>query len=915
MLCAFLYNVGTQDRIACSVCVRRSVSFYFTEKIMTETTSSSSQCCQSIPWVGYLFFIVVLIGTFVLGMLVVSVAERRAQHVKRNVIHEIKPDEMDAAKWGLNFPRQYESWKRTQELTPATAYGGSNPRDHLRLFPDYVVLFAGFGFSVEYKQARGHWFALEDVTHSLRVNEHSSAACFYCKSPDAPRLIQEMGDEAFTAKRLHELKDQVTHSISCYDCHDTTTLELRSLRPAVLEGFRSHGREMANLTHQEKRSATCAQCHSTYHFAEETGIVTFPWTKGLSAENVEEYYKEVGFSDWTHPISGVRMIKTRHPDYELYTTSLHYARNVSCSDCHLPYMTQGAEKFSDHHIRTPTVAISDPLSNITNTCSVCHRWSEADAKKQVEQIQHKVREVRDRGMAMLVRAHFDIAACMEAGATDEELAAVRDELRYAQMHWDFVASSNGMGFHAPQESQRILATALDRAAQVRLECAKILAKYGYSEVVYPDVSSKTRADAVVRQFLPGSVKPSLLKPEEKTRAAGRTAEPITAAVTVTEPTTVAAPATPAEPTTPVIEVAEETDPLRLANMRNPLFQSSLALLREPAVPVADSEATTEAEMKPYVDTIPGTALTFKMIPIKGGKFLMGSPETEAERQADEGPQIEIEVLPFWMEEHETTWEHFQQFALKHLRETRSASDTLTTRDRLADAMASPTPPWGIGSISHGNAGKPGFPASGMTIYAAQVYCKWLTSITGRYYRLPTEAEWEYACRAGTTTAFSFGDDDSSLDDYAWWHMNSGGSSQRVKTLKPNAWGLYDMHGNMSEWVLEQYARDTYTNRQPGTFAAPVRAPRGEGFGQIARGGNCENDASKDLRSARRLRSVEYWKAQDPQFPQSIWWATDAPYVGFRVVRPLNPPQTEAELKPYEPDPMVWLEYYERTGKE
>jgi len=198
------------------------------------------------------------------------------------------------------------------------------------------------------------------------------------------------------------------------------------------------------------------------------------------------------------------MIKTRHPDYELFTTSTHYARNVSCADCHLPYRTEGAEKFSDHHIRSP-------LSDVSNTCSVCHRWSEADAVKQVITIQDKYKEVLARGKSALVKAHFDIAACMQAGAKDEELTTVRDDLRYAQMHWDFVASSNGAGFHAPLESQRILTTALDRAAQIRLACARILAKHGYAdEVVYPDYSTKDKARGTVNKFLSGEA-PSLLK--------------------------------------------------------------------------------------------------------------------------------------------------------------------------------------------------------------------------------------------------------------------------------------------------------------------------------------------------------------------------------------------------------------------
>jgi nitrite reductase (cytochrome c-552) len=478
------------------------------------SNTPSSPCCQSFPWIGYLFFVVVLVGTIVLGILVVQVTQRRAEAVKRNIIFPIPPAEMDAAVWGKNFPRQYESWQRTQLETPATKYGGSNPRDYLRGKPAYVVLFAGIGFSKEYIQGRGHWFAIDDVSKTLRINDKSTAACWQCKSPDAVRLIDEMGVEEFSAKKFHELKEQVTHAISCYDCHDETTMALRSLRPNILEGFKSMGQDMAKLSHQEKRSAICAQCHSSYHFAEGTGVVTFPWSKGLLAENVEEYYKETEFSDWTHPISGAKMIKTRHPDYELYTTSLHYARNVSCSDCHSPYKTEGAEKFSDHHVRSPSVAPNHPLSAIANTCSVCHRWSEYDAKKQIELIQTKVEEVQNRGMTALVLAHFDIAACKEAEATDEELAAVREELRYAQMHWDFVASSNAMGFHAPQESQRILATALDRAAKVRVACAQILAKHGYAEdVLYPEVNTKAKAQAVIEKFIAGE-KPSLLKKGE-----------------------------------------------------------------------------------------------------------------------------------------------------------------------------------------------------------------------------------------------------------------------------------------------------------------------------------------------------------------------------------------------------------------
>ena len=352
-------------------------------------------------------------------------------------------------------------------------------------------------------------------------------------------------------------------------------------------------------------------------------------------------------------------------------------------------------------------------------------------------------------------------------------------------------------------------------------------------------------------------------------------------------------------------------------LENPIFKSSLEFLKTP-LPVDNSTATTESAMKAYIEKIPGTEVTFKMIPIKGGKFLMGSPGGEKGRLDDEGPQHEVEIKPFWMEEHETTWKEFEQFAIGLLQRARAQdlSFEQSPQTKLADAMASPTRVWDPGVISYGHFGKPGYPASGVTVYAAQVYCKWLTALTGRYYRLPTEAEWEYACRAGSAKAFSFGDDPDVLEDYAWFFDNTDGEGyKRVKQKEPNAWGLYDMHGNVAEWVLEQYSPDTYKNRKPDMFGAPVKKPSGSGFGQIARGGHCEDDNLSDLRSARRLFSIKKWKDGDPQFPQSIWWTTDAPFVGFRVVRPLEPPKTEEEAQLYEPDPKVWFDYAELNSRQ
>lgn len=471
----------------------------------TKPESSQNVNAKSFPvWLGWLFMLIVAAGIFVLGLLIASVMERRAETVKRVPLQEIAEDEMDAAKWGINYPRQFDSWARTKDTSSTDSkYAGSGHRDYLEETPANVILFAGYAFSKDYCQARGHWYAVDDVANSPRVNNKTVASCWYCKSPDVPRLIKAWGVEKFASHTFDELKGEITHAIGCYDCHEENTMKLRVLRPAIIEGFVKQGKNVNDFSHQEMRSVSCGQCHSTYHFAQETNVVTFPWNNGLLAENVEQYYKDDGFSDWTHPISKVRMIKTRHPDYEIFSTSVHAFQGLSCADCHMPYRTEGAEKFSDHHLRSP-------LADIANTCAVCHRWSEAEVRERVTSIQDKVREGRDRAEHAIALAHFDIAACAEAGAADEELVTVRDELRYAQMYWDFIASANGMGFHSPQESQRVLAAALDKSAEVRRQCVQILARHGYTDdVVYPDFSTKEKAQALTQQFVDQTA-PSLL---------------------------------------------------------------------------------------------------------------------------------------------------------------------------------------------------------------------------------------------------------------------------------------------------------------------------------------------------------------------------------------------------------------------
>ncbi|MBP5621682.1 MAG: SUMF1/EgtB/PvdO family nonheme iron enzyme [Thermoguttaceae bacterium] len=347
---------------------------------------------------------------------------------------------------------------------------------------------------------------------------------------------------------------------------------------------------------------------------------------------------------------------------------------------------------------------------------------------------------------------------------------------------------------------------------------------------------------------------------------------------------------------------------------NPAYQNGTDWLANP-VENPDAEAATEADMKAYEETlqtnVDGETLTLKMIPIKGGEFTMGSDSGEK----DEAPAFKTTVAPFWMEEHEVTWQEFSLFALIYLANAHKSGAVKSTSDRdaLADALAAPTAPYSIGTISYDKSNKEGYPASGMTRYAAQMYCKWLTATTGRYYRLPTEIEWEYACRCGTETAYEFGDDEADLGDYAWYVANSPDGYSKVMTKKPNSWGLYDMHGNVCEWVMDQYDKKAYKDWEGGKIDTPFVTPKKPlsvygMFNEIARGGSCFHEAA-DCRSAKRIVSDKSWKEHDPQFPQSIWWMTEAPYVGFRVVRPLAVPSAE-EAKLFEPDPAVWAKYKE-----
>lgn len=281
------------------------------------------------------------------------------------------------------------------------------------------------------------------------------------------------------------------------------------------------------------------------------------------------------------------------------------------------------------------------------------------------------------------------------------------------------------------------------------------------------------------------------------------------------------------------------------------------------------------EFKPYTEAIPNSEVSFPMAPVPGGEFRMGTPDSEKGHRKDEAPVHTVRVEPFWMMAHEVTWDEYRLFMF-----TGQASET-AKNDRV-DAVSRPTRPYVEMSFGMGING---FPAIGMTQHAANKYAEWLSARTGQFYRLPTEAEWEYACRAGSAAAYPWGDDAKQLSEYAWFDDNADGKYQKVASKKPNAWGLYDMLGNVMEWTLDQYAPYPPT-AQTGAWVKSTTP-----YPQAVRGGSWADSAEK-CRCGSRVASDSSWKQQDPQLPKSIWYHTDAQWLGFRLVRPVRVPSEE-----------------------
>lgn len=464
--------------------------------------STLNETIRKKPWLGWVIFLTTVVVVFLLGLLASSIIERRTEAqfaYTPNINYESW--EPRNAVWGKVFPREYQSYLQTADTTFRSKYNGAAMIDMLEEDPELVVLWAGYGFSRDYNQGRGHYYAITDIRNTLRTGAPVDGkpspqpnTCWACKSTDVPRMMQAMGVAEFYAGTWETKGHEVVNAIGCADCHDAKTMNLRISRPALLEAYERMGKDIGKASHQEMRSLVCAQCHVEYYFDKRDGkqnYLTFPWDKGLTVEAMERYYDEFMFTDWTHALSKAPMLKAQHPDWEVYMTGIHAERGVSCADCHMPYKSEGGLKFTDHHLQSP-------LNNVEASCAVCHRQKTLTLIKNVYDRQDQIIHNRNKLEELLVRAHVEAKKAWDLGAGEDQMKDILMDIRHAQWRWDYAAASHGASFHAPVETSRVIATGIVIAQDARIKLTRLLAALGFNEEVpYPDISTKAKAQAYI----------------------------------------------------------------------------------------------------------------------------------------------------------------------------------------------------------------------------------------------------------------------------------------------------------------------------------------------------------------------------------------------------------------------------------
>ena len=402
-----------------------------------------------------------------------------------------------------------------REMKASAPAAGDKAPSKLEEDPLLKTIFNGYAFAIDYRERRGHAFMLDDQRDTERVKQRQQpGACLNCHASNvlayrelgqnngAPGGLDEpllssngqaqlfKGFDVINSMKYADATAMVQHPVACIDCHEPDSLKLRITRPAFIEGIQALAKSDDPVPHmpsieqwrksgrskpydpnelasrQEMRSMSCGQCHVEYYFKGDQKRLTFPWHNGLKVEQAEAYYNEVGWNDWTHKDSGAAVIKAQHPEFELWSQGVHARSGVSCADCHMPYVREGAMKFSSHQVQSP-------MNNVARSCQVCHNYTESEIVARVDIIQKRTKGQLDRAEVAVVDLIRAISAAKVAGATDEQLKNARELQRKAQWRADYINAENSMGFHAPAETLRILGESIDYARQGELEVAKL----------------------------------------------------------------------------------------------------------------------------------------------------------------------------------------------------------------------------------------------------------------------------------------------------------------------------------------------------------------------------------------------------------------------------------------------------------
>jgi nitrite reductase (cytochrome c-552) len=424
------------------------------------------------------YMTLILVGTIlVLAVALIGVLtfmrNQPAQQRAFEPLVQIKAMEPDSSLWGQNFPNQWSTLQKTETNNVDTTYGGSSQFSWLERDPRQVILFAGYPFSKDYNDDRGHMNALEDVRNTKRLNlshedetKTTHATCYSCKSSDNPGLWADMGMETYDKMFFDEMTPRLNNSIGCANCHEAGTMRLIVTNPALKEALEAQGKDWTTFTRQEMRTVVCANCHVEYYFKGEGKYLVFPWAKGTKIDEILAYYEEAGFKDWEYPEAGTPMLKAQHPEYEFFTAdSTHFKAGVSCADCHMPYVSEGAAKYSSHDVHSP-------LLNPEAACGQCHTDTEYVIRR-VNLIQEQVATTKQNTEDALVDAINAIkAAAANSDANINQLDEARKLHRKAQFMWDFVSAENSTGFHNPEYALKILADSTNFARQAQMLAAQ-----------------------------------------------------------------------------------------------------------------------------------------------------------------------------------------------------------------------------------------------------------------------------------------------------------------------------------------------------------------------------------------------------------------------------------------------------------